>query len=192
MTWGGGRSVPAALAVALAVFVSGAPAQAADDVPDSGFGSRVDPMSLHQGSGGLYNPSFRFFNPCARHTSRAIFAYVERLDSWTTRLTWPGQTPVVRAMLKCEVGTLRALGGGAANMTCVTAAGRRIPSVRGSAGFTHGFGPIIQATLPQDRNDDLGGGWDPMEWQEFEKASLFNWGWVSARIDYWYLCPDGS
>jgi len=159
---------------------------------DGGFGSKADPMSLHQGSGGLYNPPYRFFDPCASGGSRSIFAYVERLDSWTTRLTWPGQTPVARATLTCESVEIRALSGGGVDMTCLTAAGRRVPSVRGSAGFTHGFGPIIQATLPQDRNDDFGGRWDPLEWREFEKASLFNWGWVSARVNYWYLCPDGS
>lgn len=164
----------------------------ASTVPDAGFGTKADPMSLHQGSGGLYNPLFRFFDPCAGGGSRSIFAHVERLDSWTTRLTWPGQAPVARATLMCESVDLRTLSGGVVTMTCVSDAGRRLPSVQGSAGFTHGFGPIVQATLPQDRNDDLGGGWDPVQWQEFERASLFNWGWVSARVNYWYLCPDGS
>jgi len=169
--------VCAVLTAAAAMAVGGAPAQAGDGVPDTGFGSRSDPMTRHHGGIPYSMPLVRVFDPCAhfgfdlpgRTVTREIMARLKVTDLGELTLLWPHEGgPPQRARLVCGRANLKPFHSEVFDVDSACAQGERY--VAGSTAFHHGAGPIVIAT------------------QRSGVLRTVNIGWVNADVDVWWLC----
>lgn len=168
--------------------VSSVPAQAAHDVhprdaqvPESGFGSREDPMTVHQGSGGLAHPLFRFFDPCAYFGPDSIYTLtpvLARLDDNVVFPTLTARGSVRKSWLQCTRLTIDPFGAVNFHATC----NQRGHIVLDSYGYHHAAGPVIVPVAHLFSRDNS-------KW--VRDMSLANIGWVRADVSLWWLCGSG-
>jgi len=140
----------------------------ASNAPQTGFGSKSEPMTTDHGSGGLSIPLFRFFNPCAAldssgHSTPRLYAllgYGNREYEWKG----PGSGSPELARLHCRSFSLRPYYSERVLLWCDVGS-----PVRDSFAYTHPLGPVVT------------GSWDT-------RVTLINWGWVNADVTVWWLC----
>lgn len=155
--------------------------------PEAGWGSATQPMSEHEGSGGMPIPIFRVFNPCEevrvtttttpgsteRQGRGKVYARLSREPGYYPQFsTSPGfslgssrgDAEARIATLECRWMSIVPYGA----YTWWTWCDRGLP-VKGSYGYSHGFGPIITPY------------WAP-------RLGMVNWGWVTADVTLWWLC----
>lgn len=164
------------MTAAAAMTVGGPPAQAGDGVPDSGFGSRSDPMTRHQGGIPYSMPLVRVFDPCAhfgfdlpdRIRTQAIMARLKVTDLGELTLLWPHEAEPREARLVCGRTRLKPFHSEVFDVDGGCGGNERY--VAGSTAFHHGAGPIVVAT------------------QRSGVLRTVNIGWVNADVDVWWLC----
>lgn len=151
------------------------------DAPATGFGSKAEPMTSDQGSGGMPTPLFRFFNPCdhfgATASHHELFPIWAELGyGWGRRygLEGSGKGWVGRATLVCAKESLPAFVGYKTALSC--SKGRLVTN---SVGYYHGVGPIVIPAWTAN---------DPSRWWADASVLMSNLGWVPARVSIWWLC----
>lgn len=175
------RSLAVLLGVVLAAG-SAAGVARADGPPESGFGSRQDPMTLHHASGGLVTPIVRVFNPCAYYGDDAYHRMTPIRAVLDDNRVFPelrNQGRDYRVWLKCSKATISPFGGVNFLATCT----ERGHVIKGSWGFSHQPGPIILPVANLFSRENSSWAYD---------FSLHNIGWVASDITIWWLCNEGS
>lgn len=171
-----------AVATSLALGVPAAHAAGENAPPQSGFGSKSEPMTLHQASGGFIAPIVRVFNPCAHfgdeayHRMTPIRAILDD-NRVFPELRYEGRD--YRVWLKCSKANIQPFGGLNFLATCT----QRGHIIKGSWGFSHQFGPVILPVANVLSRDNS-------SWQY--DFSLFNIGWVPSDTTIWWLCNEGT
>lgn len=191
-------SVTLAFALALGVGVPAAFAAPSDSraIPDTGLGSRSDPMTIDHGGVsvfGIWQPIFRFSSPCealpaARADGQRIYAAVEphaqRFRGWQLANSNDGSR-IKELTLKCTTVSVGPWAQASAPTRCPMER-REFPPYAPSLYFTdvgrswafhHGAGPILIPGHSSGTSHSPGG-----------TISLTNIGWVRADVDVWWLC----
>lgn len=174
-----GRVVAVFLATASLAFAGlAAPAAAEQSAPETGFGSRQNPMTLDNASGGLLHPVFRVFNPCQHFAPQSFGELTPLLARQDDEPVFPSLTRSGKARLawlQCARSFADPFGG----IDLVARCKSKGQLVGDSWGYHHGAGPIVLPFRNVFSRDDN-------RWQA--ELSFVNIGWVRADLTVWWLC----
>ena len=135
-------------------------------------------MTPDHGSGGLFHPVFRFFNPCDYFGPRSfdrVTPLYARVDASRFRPTLTHTGNARLTSLQCQRITAEAFGG----MGLIASCSNRGRVVQQSWGYHHDPGPVVLPVRYLTSGEDT-------DWQSH--LNFLNFGWVRADITVWWLC----